>query len=178
MSDSEVARLRRLRNSALRVRAIARALATTRCASNDSLVARAACSSWRIARTVSGRLKAHPYARYQKDVSVASLLHSSVLARWAAFTKRTRVHALLECEAQLRRLGRQLDDARALTWLPDLSDAFGRSQTEIRVLLAALGHETKSPMVERGPKRAAMAAPHGAGDLAPPMAADWPYLAF
>jgi hypothetical protein len=178
MSDSEVARLRRLRSCALRVRATALALATIRCVSNDSLLLRAAGSSWRIARTVSGRLKAHPYARYQKDVTVGWLLRNAALAKWTAHTKRNRMQVLLECESQLRQLVRQLDDARALTWLPDLSDAFGRYQTEIKALMAELAHETRSVTLERLPKRAAGVAPHGAGDLAPPMATDWPYLAF
>src|SRR5271167_255495 len=123
MIDPEVARLRQLRKYALHARAVARALGATRWALNEPLLARAACSSWRIARTVSGRLKANPYHRFQKDVGIATLVRGTVLAWLSAMTARSRLQALRECESQLRRLSRLLDDARALTWSPDLSDA-------------------------------------------------------
>jgi hypothetical protein len=171
MIDPEVARLRRLRSSALRVRAIARALGSTRFAVHDSLFARGACSSWRIARVVSGRLKAHPYLHFQKREGVLGLMRNSVLAGFAALFARSRRQALLVYESQLRQLVRQLDDARALTWSTELSDTFGRSQVEIRALMTALTHETKSPIE---PARTASRV----GSLAPPIASDWPYLAF
>jgi len=170
MIDPEIARLRRLRNHALRVRAVARALGSTRWALEEPLLARGACSSWRIARTVSGRLKANPYQRYQKDVSVTGLVRNAALARLLALVARSRLQALRECESQLRRLSRLLDDARALTWSPDLSEAFGRSQLEIRSLMAALARETHSALDTES--RAA------GQDLAPPIAGEWPYLAF
>ena len=179
MIDPEVARLRRLRSSALRVRAMARSLGTTRFALHDPLFARGACSSWRIARVVSGRLKAHPYLRFQKRASVLSLMRNSVLAGFAALCARNRRQALLAYESQLRQLMRQLDDARALTWSTELSDTFGRSQIEIKSLMAALAHETHSPMDSaRVPKRGSEATASRVGDLASPMAGDWPYLAF
>jgi len=179
MIDPEVARLRRLRSSALRVRAIARSLGATRFASHDPLFARGACSTWRIARVVSGRLKAHPYLHFQKQASVVSLLRHSVLAGFAALCVRSRRQALLEYESQLRQLMRQLDDARALTWSTELSDTFGRSQIEIKSLMAALAHETHSPMDSaRALKRGSAATASRAADLAPPIAGDWPYLAF
>jgi hypothetical protein len=171
MIDPEVARLRRLRSSALRVRAIARSLGSTRFALHDFLFARGACSSWRIARVVSGRLKAHPYLHFQKRASVACHLRNNVLAGFAALFSRSRRQALLMYESELRQLVRQLDDARALTWSTELSDTFGRSQVEIKSLMAALAHETKSPLE---PVRSASAV----GDLAPRIAGDWPYLAF
>ncbi|MGO9989363.1 MAG: hypothetical protein ACLPSY_11380 [Steroidobacteraceae bacterium] len=170
MIDPEVARLRQLRKYALRARAVARALGSTRWALNEPLLARSGCSSWRIARTVSGRLKANPYQRYQQDVGIASLARSSVLAWLSALMVRSRLQALRECESQLRRLSRLLDDARALTWSPDLSDAFGRSQLEIRSLMASLAHETHSTW---GAESRTAGQP-----LARPMAGDWPYLAF
>jgi hypothetical protein len=179
MIDPEVARLRRLRSSALRVRAIARSLGSTRIVLHDPLFARGACSSWRIARVVSGRLKAHPYLHFQKQASVASLMRNSVLAGFAALCARSRRQALLVYESELRQLVRQLDDARALTWSTELSDTFGRSQTEIKSLMTALAHETKSPMDSaRHPKRGSEAAASRVGDLSPPIAGDWPYLAF
>jgi hypothetical protein len=115
-------------------------------------------------------LKTNPYQRYQQDVGIASLARSSVLAWLSALMVRSRLQALRECESQLRRLSRLLDDARALTWSPDLSDAFGRSQLEIRSLMASLAHETHSTW---GAESRAAGQP-----LAQPMAGDWPYLAF
>jgi hypothetical protein len=179
MIDPEVARLRRLRSSALRVRAIARSLGSTRLAFHDSLFARGACASWRIARVVSGRLKAHPYLRFQKRASVVSLMRNRVLAGFAALWARSRRQALLAYESELRQLVRQLDDARALTWSTELSDTFGRSQTEIKSLMAALAHETHNPMESlRVSKRGSQATADRVGDLAQPIAGDWPYLAF
>ena len=190
MTDPEVARLRRLRGEALRVRALARALGSTRCAWSDPLLSRAACSSWRIARTVTGRLRAHPYVRYQKDVGVGSMVHNSLRAGLSALATRSRMKALVHCESQLRQLARQLDDARALTWTPDLSDTFGRLQSDLKLLIAALAHQTalahgskSASDSERFPKRASVAEVRPAGesgvsDFAPPVAVDWPYLAF
>ena len=77
----------------------------------------------------------------------------------------------------LHRLARQLDDARALTWSSDLSDTFGRLQIEIRALMLALAHETKSALYsERAPQRSSRSG-SGAG-LTPTIDGDWPYLAF
>src|ERR1039458_3829146 len=74
MIDPDVSRLRRLRAAALRVRAIARALSSRPYALNDFLLGRGAGASWRIARAVSGRLKAHPYASYQQDAGFGQQL--------------------------------------------------------------------------------------------------------
>jgi hypothetical protein len=164
---------------ALRVRAIAHALGASPVASADPLLIRGACASWRIVRVVSGRLKAHPYPRYQKDPALAVIVFNGVLARWLALKSRSRLQALGEYEANVRRLARQLEDARALTWSSDLSDTFGRSQTEIRSLLAAVAAETAT---ESAPKRLAQRelslADGGVGALAPAIEGDWPYLAF
>jgi hypothetical protein len=179
MIDQEVARLRQLRSSALRVRAIARAFASTRWALHDPLLSRGACSSWRIARVVSGRLKRHPYARYQKDASIGCLIRNRVLASWLARSTRSRLRTLTVFESHLRRLARQLDDARALTWSTDLSDTFGRSQIEIKSLVATLAHETNGAAdTERAPKRESPVNGSRVGDLVPRIEGDWPYLAF
>ena len=179
MNDLEVARLRQLRSLALRVRAVAQALSATRVAAGDPLLTRGACASWRIARVVSGRLKAHPYLRYQKDTALGVIAFNGVLARWLALKSRNRLQALGEYEANLRRLARELQDARSLTWSSDLSDTFGRSQTEIRSLLAAVAGETAT---ESGSKRLAQRefslADGGVAALAPAIEGDWPYLAF
>jgi hypothetical protein len=179
MNDSEVARLRQLRNSALRVRAVAYALGATRAGAQDPLLTRGACASWRIARVVSGRLKAHPYLRYQKDTALAVIVFNGVLARWLALKSRKRVQALCEYATNLRLLARQLEDARALTWSSDLSDTFGRSQTEIRSLLVALAGETAAVSgSKRLPQHELSLTDGGVAALAPAIAGDWPYLAF
>lgn len=178
MNDQEVARLRQLRSSALRVRAVAVALSATRAAAEDGLLIGGACASWRIARAVSGRLKAHPYLRYQKDTSLGVIVFNGLLARWLAVKSRSRLQALGEYETNLRRLNRQLEDARALTWSSDLSDTFGRSQTEIRSLLAAVAGEVAAAGASRLPQHELSLVDGGVGALAPAIAGDWPYLAF
>jgi hypothetical protein len=143
MADAEVARLRRLRASALRVRAVARALERSRSLPFEPVLPRGACAAWRIARAVSGRLRAHPHANYQQDAGLAVVLKSGVSAAAAALGARSRQAALLRFEAQVRRLARELDDARALTWSADLSEALGRSQVEVRTLIEELSRETR-----------------------------------
>jgi hypothetical protein len=164
MIDSEVERLRALRASALRVRAVARALAR-RHPDNDAILNRGACAAWRIARTVSGRLRAHPFLQFQKDASLSVLIANSIAATAAAVRASNRHSALKLFDANLKMLTRELADARALTWVPELSDSFGRSQREIRSVSSALGFETQ---VSPQPARLGTA---GATE------ADWPYLA-
>jgi hypothetical protein len=178
MNDSEVARLRQLRNSALRVRAVAYALGASFAGAEDPLLTRGSCASWRIARVVSGRLKAHPYLRYQKDTALAVIVFNGVLARWLAFKSSNRVQALCEYETNLRLLARQLEDARALTWSSDLSDTFGRSQVEIRSLLMAVAGETAAVSESKPLPQHELSLTDGGAALAPGIAGDWPYLAF
>jgi hypothetical protein len=175
MTDPEVARLRRLRGEALRVREIARALASTECA-ND-LLARGAFASWRIARVVSGRLKAHPYLRYQRGVGLGSILANRLFARVLAATTRNPLQALKRYESQLQRLVRHLDDTRALSWSLDFSDTLGRSLYEVQSLLEDLAQITESGVPTGLPTRATRT---GAlvGELARGVEGDWPYLAF
>jgi hypothetical protein len=180
MIDAEVLRLRRLRVSALHVRAVAKALARNRAVAHDVLLHRGACASWRIARAVSGRLRAHPYQRYQKDAGLAVILRNSVLAMATAFRATNRTRALTLFEAELRHIGRELDDARALTWSADLSDTFGRSQIEIRSLLSTLQTETGGAGLPAATPQRREFVPVTAkrseyGDAA---GGDWPYLAF
>ncbi len=129
------------------------------------MLTRGACASWRIARVVSGRLKAHPYLRYQKDTSLGVIVLNGVLARWLALKSRNRLQALCEYETNLHRLARQLEDARALTWSSDLSDTFGRSQTEIRSLLAAVAGETTASGSKRLPQHELSLADRRGGSL-------------
>jgi hypothetical protein len=165
MIDSEVVRLRQLRATALRVRAIARTLGR-RFPGNDGVLNRGACAAWRVARAVSGRLRAHPFLRYQRDASLAVLVANSLAAKAARLRAVNRHAALKVFDAELKLLARELADARALTWVPELSDSFGRSQDEIRSLSSALGFETQVTVPQPSRVRSA-STPE----------ADWPYLA-
>jgi hypothetical protein len=90
MIDPEVARLRRLRDEALRARQIARRLGTARWGMKDPLLARGACASWRIARVVTGKLIEHPYLRYQQGAGVGSLIGNRLAAEWIALVSKDR----------------------------------------------------------------------------------------
>jgi len=166
--DAEVGRLRRLRAGALKVRAVARALDRSKAVEPDPLLNRGRCAAWRIARSVTGRLRAHPYLRYQRDAGLAVIVANSVVAAGFAVRMLRRPAALRAFEAQLKHLERELADARALTWDADLSDAFGRSQHELRELLVALDAQIRG---ERLP-------PSDTHYGQPPADSDWPYLAF
>lgn len=178
MIDPEVARLRRLRALALRVRAIARTLGSRPYALNDSFFGRGAGASWRVARAVSGRLKTHPYASYQQDAGIGQQVCDTLFASFLALGIRNRPRALAECESQLCALARQLADVRALTWAPDLSDSLGRSQVEISSLLETVARETGSThdRMQWAPGRPLAA--NGAGNFADPIDGVWPYMAF
>jgi hypothetical protein len=178
MIDPEVARLRQLRVIALRVRAIARTLSSKSYALNDSLLGRGARASWRIARAVSGRLKAHPYASYQQDAGFGQQLCDELFASFVALGIRSRERALAEYESHLGALARQLADVRVMTWSPDLGASLGRSQIEIKALLEALARETLSTSDPMPVPHGYAVAANGAGNFASSIEGDWPYLAF
>jgi hypothetical protein len=180
MIDPEVARLRRLRGEALLVREVARTFASTHWAANESLLDRTACASWRIARTVSGRLRAHPYAEYQRDAGAASRVADRLHASYLALTHKNRQRALQSLLMHVNTLGRQLDDAISLAWSSDFSEALSRSQFEIKALSAAIASQTQSGLAQERPQvKAAPArtADGMAGDLGVALEGDWPYLA-
>ncbi len=178
MIDPEIARLRRLRALALRVRAIARMLGSKPYVLNDSLLGRGAGASWRIARAVSGRLKGHPYACYQQDPGFGQQLCDTLFASFLALGVADRPRALAAYESHLWALARQLADVRALTWAPDLIDCLGRSQLEINALLEAVARETgrTHDRLQLAPGRPLAA--NGAGNFANPLDGGWPYMAF
>jgi hypothetical protein len=159
MIDAEVERLRRLRGSALQLRAVARALGGKRSLKGDEgLFSLGRCAAWRIARTVTGRLRAHPNFRYQKDAGLGTLLKNSMIGVAASLTATTRRRAMIDYGAQLKAVLRELDNARALTWAVELSDTFGRSQRELRALVAAVELQTQGrsgAVVARGAVREA-----------------------
>jgi hypothetical protein len=178
MNDAEVVRLRRLRDCALRSRAIARAMVANPHTRNDPLLVGGVGSSWRIARAVSGKLKAHPNVRRQADVGFASRWHHGVLAALQLLKGGTRSQVLREYLVLMRQLSRQLDDARSLTLSADLSDTFGRAQTQINALILSLTRETGGAWPISCPRgRACAVGKHAVRPLAAPVEGDWPYLA-
>jgi hypothetical protein len=182
MVDPEVSRLRRLRAMALRLRAIAHTLRSRPYASNEVLLERAAGAGWRIARAVSGHLRAHPYASYQQDAGLGQRLCDTLSANSLALGIRTRAQALAKTEWHLGALANQLADVRALTWSPDLSESLGRSQYELNQLFDALARETLGTSGPMPLPHGCAVTANGAGSFAGSIVAgtivgDWPYLA-
>jgi hypothetical protein len=183
MIDPEVARLRRLRAEALRVREIGRRLGSARWAKDDARFTRGAGAAWRIARVASGKLNAHPYLRYQKGATVGELVRNRIAASFLALIK-DRASALRSLEKELGALTRRLEDVRALTWSTEFSDTLGRSLAELKGLLAEVGVDTGSGAkadapTEASAEREPIVASHADGlSLARTIEGDWPYLAF
>jgi hypothetical protein len=187
MIDREVARLRRLRDGALRVREIARRLGAARWGADEPLLERGACASWRIVRVTAGKLIEHPYLGYQQGAGVGSLIGNRLAAEWIAWVSNDRSSGLKAYASELESLSRLLSDARALTRSTDFSDTLGRSQSEIATLLRTLAAEIHDaepesgsvPLATRKPARAARAQSlPGTDGLAGGFEGDWPYLAF
>jgi hypothetical protein len=182
MNDPEVLRLRQLRNTALRARAIAAALrssAAETCLPRAATLSSSAAACWRIARVITGRLRAHPYLRYQQGPSRLRDACHRVSARMLATIASHRGRSLQTLSGELRRVVGELDDARALTWSADLSDTFGRSQTQIRRLIQELdaGARNEAGSLCEAAVRSEARAEARPGD-AGGAAANWPYLAF
>jgi hypothetical protein len=138
MIDTEVGRLRRLRNTALRTRAMAAALDSDP-ARRDSVFSRAAVSCWQIARVITGKLRAHPYLSYQRGPSEMRGVYDGFRAGVLRHIARTRDRSLQIISGDLQRVAHELDDMRALIWSADFGDTIGRSQQRIRRLIEELG---------------------------------------
>ncbi|MGB6354861.1 MAG: hypothetical protein WBF21_12845 [Steroidobacteraceae bacterium] len=194
MIDIEVIRLRQLRNTALRARAIGLAL-NARSSDTDSLFAQSALACWRVARLITGKLRAHPYQSYQREAGALRSWYDRMLAALIGAAARVRGGSFGCFSPHLQRVARELDDARALTWSPTLSDAFGRSQSEFRGLLAQLSTAVRAEGTARAKgvareeaalrsdaavRRDASVRLEVAGNRGSPSqaAAHWPYLAF
>ena len=177
MIDAEVIRLRRLRNTVLRTRAIARVL-DSHSERPHSVFGRSALDCWRIARVITGKLRAHPYLAYQQGPGDLRALYNHMTAKLAGgrALRQGRVWRLFAVE--LQRVSRELDDVRALTWSSELSDTLGRSQLHIRRLLAEVDGAARK---EGGPayQPAHVDTPLMADgrDDASPGPGQWPYLA-
>jgi hypothetical protein len=57
-----------------------------------------------------------------------------VIASLVAFNARRQNRRSSACAQQLQTVAREVNDVRALTWSPDLSDALGRMQIQMRRL--------------------------------------------
>jgi hypothetical protein len=136
MIDTEVVRLRQLRNAALRARALAKALKSD--SIDHCVFAKSALMCWTISRIVTGHLRAHPYLRYQQGPSQIRELTDRALASIVALTARRRNRCFSVYAPELQSVSRELADVRALTWSADLSDALGRAQLQLHRLAQEL----------------------------------------
>jgi hypothetical protein len=167
MIDAEVMRLRKLRNVALRARALAKALESDRI--DHRVFAESAVSCWTIARIATGRLRAHPYLSYQQGPSQLREFTDRAIASMAAFTARRQNRRFSCYAAELQSVAREVADVRALTWSADLSDALGRAQLQLRGLAQQL---------DAGAQREVGAVSEAGGALEEiATATNWPYLA-
>jgi hypothetical protein len=178
MIDAEVLRLRNLRSVALRARALAKFLDSD-CAQEQSIFARSAVMCWTIARVASGRLRAHPYLSYQRGPSSLGELADSTITSLIALSARRQNRRSSVYAQQLRNVAREVDDARALTWSPELSDALGRVQIRMQRLATEL---ELSALAESGAsvtQRAKVVTCAETSNSLDEIAADtgWPYLA-
>jgi hypothetical protein len=173
MIDADVMRLRHLRNAALRARAVAQALASN---SDNAIFSKTAVLCWSVARAASGQLRAHPYLSYQRGPSRLRALSDHAMAAIVAFTAARRGRRFSALEVELQCVARDVDDARALARLPDLSDSLGRTQLQLRRLAKELesrarsekGRDVVSGLETTRPKT---------GGNAISGRSDWPYLA-
>jgi hypothetical protein len=178
MIDAEVLRLRKLRGVALRARALAKFLDSD-CTEAQSIFARSAVMCWTIARVASGRLRAHPYLSYQRGPNPLGELADSMITSLLALSARRRNRRSSVYAQQLRNVAREVDDARALTWSPELSDALGRMQIRMQRLAAELEVSALVESGASGTQRAKVATCAEASNSLDEIAADtgWPYLA-
>ena len=177
MIDAEVLRLRRLRDLALRTRALGNFL-DSESAAEHSVLARSAVACWTVARIATGRLRAHPYLSYQRGPgrlqSIARCLFVALLGLSARRSNRPlRIYG-----EQLQAVAREVDDVRALTWSPDLSDALGRMQIQIRRLATELELGAYIEAGDSNSRDNAAARPEPSSSLDElAVETSWPYLA-
>src|SRR5258708_7185786 len=131
MNDAEILRLRNLRNIALRARSLAHSLDSD---SAHPVLARSAVICWTISRIATGRLRAHPRLSYQKGPGPLRELADRLLASLVALNARRENRCLSVFALELQAVARGVDDVRALTRSPDLSDDLGRMRIQTRRL--------------------------------------------
>jgi hypothetical protein len=177
MIDTEVMRLRRLRNTALRARALAAALDPDS-ARRNSVFSRSAVSCWRITRVITGWLRAHPYLSYQQGPSEMRGFYDRLSTGLLGAVAHYRGRSLQTFSSELQRVARELDDARALTLSSELSDTLGRAQMQIRSLIQELDADAHQEGASRDATIARVGMRVGdRRDGASSVAGNWPYLA-
>jgi hypothetical protein len=172
MIDTEVVRLRNLRNVALRARAFAKVLSQP--AGDGAVFARSAVICWTIARIATGRLRAHPYLSYQQGPSRLRDLADRSMASVVAYSARRGGRCASVCVEELQRVVRAVDDARALTWSAEFSDALGRTQMQLRRLTQELDGRAQH---ESGTVREFPVETKAAALQEIAVESNWPYLA-
>ena len=135
MVDTEVLRLRKLRSVALRARALGRCLDSD---AADSVFAKGSVLCWTIARIATGRLRSHPYLSYQKGHGEFAALTDAALAVARATAARRQNREREVFADLLQTVAREVDDVRSVSLTPDLSDALGRVQSQMRRLMVEL----------------------------------------
>jgi hypothetical protein len=160
---------------ALRVRALAKGLDQDPTI-EDSVFTKSAVLCWNIARIASGRLRGHPYLRYQKGPSVARGWSDRIAVSATALLARYQGRAFIVHAEELQLLAREVDDARALTWSPDLSDALGRAQMRMRRLIGELHAAAPREHAIGSASRTEAQADDKSLDSIE-VSGDWPYLA-
>jgi hypothetical protein len=178
MIDTEVMRLRRLRNTVLRARALAGVLDPDPARRNSTIFSRSAVSCWRISCVITGWLRAHPYLSYQQGPSEMRGFYDRLSTGLLGAVARYHGRSPQTFSTELQRVARGLDDARALTWSSELSDTLGRAQMQIRSLIQELNADAHKERASRDATTARVDMRVGNGrDGASSVAGDWPYLA-
>jgi hypothetical protein len=155
MTD-DVSRLRRLRRTALKTRALAAVLRD-----NDerrqSFIDRGMVLSWRLARITTGRLRSHPNPAFHRDQSRFESFQDGMGAIVEGLKARKAERRVQAFTTQLKFLSRELDNTRSLTLTPDLSDALGRAQWQMREILkqGGLSRAQEVKRIELRPAEAA-----------------------
>jgi hypothetical protein len=170
MTDTEVMRLRGLRNNALRTRALAYALSNRQTPSD--MYVRTAIACWRISRIITGELSAHPYLSYQSGPSGHRAIVDRAFGGVRALLASNPNGGMRAFVGDVERLCRDLDDAIALTWSPTLNETLGRARVHLRRLLV----EALASAGMEGMARPTVGALIGASRPASPPVS-WPYLA-
>ena len=182
MIDVDVLRMRRLRDRARTVRALAMALESDAAPRTSTLslstLSRSAQTCWRISRVITGLLRGHPNLSYRRDYSPSHAAYGHVRAMLLAFVARVRGTQARTFAADLRRVARELDDVRALTWSVELSDTLGRVQLQMRRLCREMDVATLLESGANPEMEARVASRISGGRKDPqPVDANWPYLA-
>jgi len=176
MTYAEVVRLRRLRNAALRTRALATALDEFE-ERRNSVFFRSAASCWRVARVISGTLRHHPFVPFQQDPGAVRAAYQRFTANALVARARRQNRTFELFSGELQRVAHELDDVRALTRSVELSEAFGRAQQQLRRLMQEVESgecQLNSSQQDGAPRVdvSAAALDNGAGR------GNWPYIAF